>query len=64
MYDKRDDFSLPIVIYPILDGGAPFSPSYGVYISQLVRLARVCNNVLDSNDKNLCIFIAGKFLFN
>ena len=49
IYDKRDDFSFPIVNYPFLDGDVPLSPSYGVYISQLVRFARVCNNVLDFN---------------
>ena len=31
------------------------SPSYGIYISQLVRFARLCNNVLDFNERNLCI---------
>ena len=55
MYDKRDDFSFPIVNYPFLDGDVPLSPSYGVYISQLVRFARVCNSVLDFNERNLCI---------
>ena len=55
IYDKRDDFSFPIVNYPFLDGDVPLSPSYGVYISQLVRFARVCNNVLDFNERNLCI---------
>ena len=41
VYDKRDDFSFPIVNYSFLaclDGDVPLSPSYGVYISQLVRL--------------------------
>ena len=50
-----DDFSFPIVNYPFLDGDVPLSPSYGVFISQLVRFARVCNNVLDFNERNLCI---------
>ena len=52
IYDKRYDFSFPIVNYPFLDGDVPLSPSYGVYISQLVRLARVCNNVLDFRERN------------
>ena len=55
IYDKRDDFSFPIVNYPFLDDDVPLSPSYSVYISQLVRFARVCNNVLDFNERNLCI---------
>ena len=37
IYDKRDDFNFEIVNFPFLDGDAPRSPSYGVYISQLIR---------------------------
>ena len=55
IYDKRDDFSFPIVNYPFLDGDVPMAPSYGVYISQLVRFARVCNNIIDFNERNLYI---------
>ena len=45
IYDKGDDFNFEIV--PFLDGDVPRSPSYGVYISQLIRFARVCSNVDD-----------------
>ena len=38
IYDKRDDFNFEIVKFPFLDGDVPRSPSYGVYISQLIRL--------------------------
>ena len=39
IYDKRDDFNFEIVNFPFLDGDFPrSSPSYGVYISQLIRL--------------------------
>ena len=44
-YDKWDDFKFVIVNFPFLDGDIPRSPSYGVYISQLIRFARVCSNV-------------------
>ena len=44
-YDKRDDFNFEIVNFPFLDGDVPRSPSYGLYISQLIRFARVCSNV-------------------
>ena len=47
IYDKRDDFNFEIVNFPFLDGDVPRSPSYGVYISQLIRIARVCSNVDD-----------------
>jgi hypothetical protein len=30
-------------------------PSYGLYISHLVRFPRICNNVFDINDRNLII---------
>ena len=42
IYDKRDDFDFDIVNFPFLDGDVPRRPSYGVYISQLIRFARVC----------------------
>ena len=41
IYDKRDDFYFDIVNFPFLDGDVPRSTSYGVYISQLIRFARV-----------------------
>ena len=40
IYDKRDDFNFNIVNYPFLCGNIPQSPSYGVYVSQLIRNAR------------------------
>ena len=53
IYDKRDDFNFKIVNFQFLDGDVPRSPSYGVYISQLIRFARVCSNVDDFNYRNL-----------
>ena len=41
IYNKRDDFDFDIVNFPFLDGDVPRSASYGVYISQLIRFARV-----------------------
>ena len=49
IYDKRDDFNFDIVNFPFLDGDVPRRASYGVYISQLIRFARVCNHVTDFN---------------
>ena len=48
IYDKRDDFNFEIVNFPFLDGD-------GVYISQLIRFARVCSNVDDFNNRDLFI---------
>ena len=45
VYDKRDDFNFKIINYPSLDGDVPASPSYGVFISQLIRFARICTEV-------------------
>ena len=52
MYDKRDDFDFDIVNFPFLDGYIPPATSYGVYISQLIRFARVSIHVADFNIKN------------
>ena len=52
MYDKHDDFYFEIVNFPFLDGDVPHSPSYGVYISQLIPFARVCSKVDDFNNMN------------
>ena len=38
IYDKRDDFNFDIVNFPFLDGDVPQRPSYGVFISQLLRM--------------------------
>ena len=50
IYDKRDDFD--VVNFPFLDGDVPRSASYGVYISQLIRFARVSSHVDDFNTRN------------
>ena len=52
IYDKRDDFDFDIVKFPFLDGDDPRSASYGVYISQLIRFARVSSHVVDFNTRN------------
>ena len=53
IYDKRDNFNFEIVNFPFLDGDVPHSPSFGVYICQLIRFAKVCSNVDDFNNRNL-----------
>ena len=53
IYDKRDDSD--IVNFPFLDGDVPRSASYGVYISQLIRFARLSSlssHVDDFNTRN------------
>ena len=60
IYDKWVVFNFEIVNFPFLDRDVPRSPSYGVYISQLIRFARVCSNVEDFNNRNL--FLTAKLL--
>ena len=52
IYDKYDDFDFEIVNFPFLDGDVPHAASYGVYISQLIRFARVSSHVNDFNTRN------------
>ena len=52
IYDKRDDFDFEIVNFPFLDGDVPNSPSYGVFISQLIRFAIASSYVTDFNTPN------------
>ena len=50
--DRQDDFNFDILNLPFLDGDVPRSASYGVYISQLIRFARVSSHVDDFNTRN------------
>ena len=49
IYDKANDFDFDIVNFPFLDGDVPRTTSYGVYISQLIRFARVSSHLADFN---------------
>ena len=60
IYDKRDDFNFDIVNFQFLDGDVLRLTSYGVYISQLIRFARVSSNVDDFNTRNK--FLTAKLL--
>ena len=48
IYDTRDDFDFDIV-----NGDVPRSSSYRVYISQLIRFARVSSHVTDFNARKV-----------
>ena len=60
IYNKRDDFDFDIANSPFLDGDIHRSASYGVYISQLTRFARVSNHVDDFNTRDKVL--TAKFL--
>ena len=52
VYNKRDDFDFDVINFQFLEGDVPRSTSYGVYISQLILLARVSNRADDFNTRN------------
>ena len=52
IYNKRDDFDFDIVSFPFLVCGVTRSTSYGDYISQLIRFARVSSHVDGFNTRN------------
>ena len=60
IYYKRDDLNFEKVNFPFLDDDVPGSPSYGVYISQLIRFVTVWSNIDDFNNRNL--LLAAKLL--
>ena len=57
IYNKRDDFDFDILNFLFLDGDVPRSTSYGVYISQLIRFARVSSHVDDFNTRLILVLI-------
>ena len=47
IYNKRDDFNFKIRSFPNMCSNIPASPTYGVYISQLIRYGRASSNYSD-----------------
>ena len=45
VFDKRDNFNFNIVNYPYMCSNIPTKPTYGVYISQLIRISRICDKL-------------------
>ena len=60
IYDKRDDFDFDIVNFPFLDGDVPRRPSYGVFLSELIRFTRASSHITDFNYRNK--FLTAKLL--
>ena len=52
IFEKRNDFDFDIVNFLFLDGDVPCTTSYDVYISQLIRFARVSSHLADFNARN------------
>ena len=47
VYDKREDFEFRIVNFPFMDRNILANRVNGVYVSQLVRCARICTAKVD-----------------
>ena len=55
VFDKRDSFNFHIVNFPFLNSNIPTAPAYGVYISQLVRIGRICDEYSKFAGRNYAI---------
>ena len=55
LYDKRDDFNIPIVKSSFICSNMSAAPAYGVYISQLIRYSRACGFYQDFLDRGLLL---------
>ena len=49
---NRDDFTFRIVNFPFMCSSIPAVPAFGIYISQLVRMGRICDYYEDFVRKN------------
>ena len=50
LYEKRNDFTFPMVNFPCISSNIPGSPACVVYISQLIRYSRACHQYSDFLD--------------
>ena len=55
LYDKRDDFNVPIVNFPFICSNFSTAPAYGVYISQMIRYSGACCSYQDFLDRGLLL---------
>ena len=55
LYDKKDNYNLPIVNFPCIRGCIRAPPGYGVYTSQLIRYSRACGSNKDFLDRRLLL---------
>ena len=55
IYDKRDDFNFEIINFPYLDSCIPRKPSLGIFLSQLIRYARICSRFNDYCKRSLTL---------
>ena len=51
LFDKRDAFGFTIVNFPDLSGNIPEKQSYGVFVSQLIRYSRCCQDLANFRER-------------
>ena len=55
LYEKRDDFNFTSVNFPFICSNLPAAPTYGVYISDLMRCSRACGSYQNFLDRALLL---------
>jgi hypothetical protein len=55
LYDKIDDFNVPIVNFPFICSNFSTAYAYGVYISQMIRYSGACCSYQDFLDRGLLL---------
>ena len=60
LYDKRDDFTFPIVNFLVISSNIPASPEYGICISQAIRYPRACAQYSDFQQQLPFLCIVGQ----
>ena len=63
LYDKRNDYDFDVISFPYLDGNRPKGQSYGIFISQLIRYARINTSFSNfiSDCKKLVTKLVGQY---
>ena len=44
VFDKQDSFKFDLVNFPHMSSYIPSKPAYGVYISHLERIGKICSS--------------------
>ena len=48
LFDKRRSFPFKVINFPFIESSnIPTMPSYNIYLSQILRIVRICNNIGD-----------------
>ena len=55
IFDKRDTFNFDVVNFPFLDSCIPRKPALGIFLSQLIRFARICSFFVDFSKRSLLL---------